>query len=153
MYYYKCIKKHRYRLWQIIGAVVGMTRFELATTRPPDEYSKPDWATSRYRNRWCKITKIVWIRQLYFKVMRFLGSVYCSTDGVLRCGTGVWNFQKSCTICDATGFTIYARHNIKKMRETQTKVFLIFFNIVRSWIISNYSALPSLPSTLIILCL
>ena len=21
---------------------VGMTRFELATTRPPDEYSKPD---------------------------------------------------------------------------------------------------------------
>ena len=22
--------------------IVGMTRFELATTRPPDEYSKPD---------------------------------------------------------------------------------------------------------------
>ena len=36
------IKKHRYRAGQIIGAVVGMTRFELATTRPPDEYSKPD---------------------------------------------------------------------------------------------------------------
>lgn len=36
------IKKHRYRVGLIIGAVVGMTRFELATTRPPDEYSKPD---------------------------------------------------------------------------------------------------------------
>ena len=36
------IKKHRYRVGQIIGAIVGMTRFELATTRPPDEYSKPD---------------------------------------------------------------------------------------------------------------
>ena len=36
------IKKHRYRAGLIIGAIVGMTRFELATTRPPDEYSKPD---------------------------------------------------------------------------------------------------------------
>ncbi len=28
---------------KIINAFfVGMTRFELATTRPPDEYSKPD---------------------------------------------------------------------------------------------------------------
>ena len=29
-------------------AFVGMARFELATPRPPDEYSKPCWATSRY---------------------------------------------------------------------------------------------------------
>ena len=36
------IKKHRYSVGLIIGAVVGMTRFELETTRPPDEYSKPD---------------------------------------------------------------------------------------------------------------
>ena len=32
---------------------VGMARFELATPRPPDEYSKPCWATSRNKMYIC----------------------------------------------------------------------------------------------------
>ena len=35
-----------------------MTRFELATTRPPDEYSKPDWATSRCLKSECKVNTL-----------------------------------------------------------------------------------------------
>ena len=34
---------------------VGVTRFELATTRPPDAYSKPGWATPRTLSE-CKYT-------------------------------------------------------------------------------------------------
>ena len=34
--------------YQCFYKSVGVTRFELATTRPPDAYSKPGWATPRW---------------------------------------------------------------------------------------------------------
>ena len=41
--------------YQCFYKSVGVTRFELATTRPPDAYSKPGWATPRTLSE-CKYT-------------------------------------------------------------------------------------------------
>ncbi len=57
------IKNH---LWKFTGGFlitsVGMRRFELPTPRPPDAYSKPDWATSRKSE--CKNSALFLIPQI-----------------------------------------------------------------------------------------